>query len=517
MLRDALSAFDGSNCPVCDTEWDAEEFCSHVEKKLGLYAAATTLRKEREQDLVPIQVEVENTKAALLALARHGALFSPPIDCSTLTFHAQRLTEFARSIKDFLPLSGAISAVKSITQTPKNVLSTFAQIEAGIAALPEPNQQDAARDFLSVGQERLEAYRSAAAKLKTAEQKSTTARFIFDTYAEVTTKALERIYSEVEQSFSKLYRLINQDDEKDFAAKLKPALGRLGFEVDFYGRGFFPPGAYHSEGHQDGMGLCLYLALMNHLAGSSFTFAVLDDVLMSVDSGHRREVSKMLRERFPNTQFFLTTHDEVWLRSMKTVGLIEPRAFAHFRSWNVDLGPTEWDDREVWDELEDHLKRNDVRAASALLRNYLEYFSKEACHVLRPPVEFRGDAQFTLGDLLPSAVAKMKKLLKDGKAAAKIWKQTDKEQAITEREARFSDAAGASQVEQWQLNAAVHYNEWATLHVNDFKPLVAALRTLVNEFCCNKCHSILFTAPPYGTPEALRCICGDCNINLRKK
>ena len=59
------------------------------------------------------------------------------------------------------------------------------------------------------------------------------------------------------------------------------------------------------------MGLCLYLALMKHLLGDQFTFAVLDDVLMSVDAGHRREVCNLLKTKFPNTQFVLTTHDNV--------------------------------------------------------------------------------------------------------------------------------------------------------------------------------------------------------------
>jgi len=68
-------------------------------------------------------------------------------------------------------------------------------------------------------------------------------------------------------------------DEDTFEARLTPSMGKLGFDVDFYGRGHFPPGAYHSEGHQDGMGLCLYLALMRHLLGDGFSLAVLDDVL----------------------------------------------------------------------------------------------------------------------------------------------------------------------------------------------------------------------------------------------
>ena len=73
----------------------------------------------------------------------------------------------------------------------------------------------------------------------------------------------------------------------------------------------------------------------------------------------------------------------------------------------MDLGPTEWDDRDVWTELEDHLARNDVRAGAALLRHYLEHFAKEACDRLRASVEFRGDAQFMLGDLLPNATSSL--------------------------------------------------------------------------------------------------------------
>ena len=37
------------------------------------------------------------------------------------------------------------------------------------------------------------------------------------------------------------------------------------FKVDFHGRGVNPPNALHSEGHQDSMGICLYLSLAERL------------------------------------------------------------------------------------------------------------------------------------------------------------------------------------------------------------------------------------------------------------
>ena len=80
--------------------------------------------------------------------------------------------------------------------------------------------------------------------------------------------------------------------------QLEPSEGKLDLEVDFYGKGLFPPFAYHSEGHQDGMGVCLYLALMRRVMGSRFTFTVLDDVVMSVDQGHRKQFCALLKARF---------------------------------------------------------------------------------------------------------------------------------------------------------------------------------------------------------------------------
>jgi len=253
----------------------------------------------------------------------------------------------------------------------------ISELEKALTALPDPTKQETARDWLTVAQERLEVYRTAKRKHKTSEEQTKKARLVSETYAKTFDAVLTGIYEAVQNDFSSLYREANQDDESKFQAHLMPSMGKLGFDVDFYGRGFFPPGAYHSEGHQDSMGLCLYLALMRHLLGDGFTFAVLDDVLMSVDAGHRREVCALLKSQFPDTQFIMTTHDPIWLQHMKTEKLIGSRSAVHFRSWDIDHGPSRWDDRDVWTEISEDLSRNDVHAAAGLLRHHLEYVSAE--------------------------------------------------------------------------------------------------------------------------------------------
>ena len=516
LLKSALELYDGKVCPVCDTPFEPEDFSGHLSAKLQHLDAITKKRAALDAQLTPLLDVLLGTGSALANAIRDAGQFTPPVEAKALENFKSVLLGRYQQLQKVLPLDDTLSVLANLSQVPDLAVALQA-LAAAIAAIPEPNKLDAARDFLVVAQERLEQYRSAMLRLTAGNQKADRATKIFEVYGESTTKALETIYKEVETSFSGYYRKINQDDESAFTAKLLPSIGKLGFDVDFYGRGHFPPGAYHSEGHQDGMGLCLYLALMGHLLGKNFTFAVLDDVLMSVDAGHRREVSTLLKAAFPDTQFIFTTHDEIWLKHMMSEGLIKKGNFAHFRTWNVDQGPTEWDDLDVWGELDGYLMKNDVRGAAALLRHYLEHFAKEACGRLRANVEFRGDAQFVLGDLLPNATQALGEIFRRAKAAANSWNQQDIVKAIADRENAFQDAKIKTNVEQWQVNAAVHFNTWADLKKEDFAPVVVAFRSFTETFACPTCEEIYYVVPDRGRKESLRCGCGATNLNLLTK
>jgi wobble nucleotide-excising tRNase len=83
----------------------------------------------------------------------------------------------------------------------------------------------------------------------------------------------------------------------------------------------------------------IYVALMKRLFGDKFTFALLDDVVMSVDSGHRYQFCKLLKTHFKDTQFVITTHDRTWAEQMKSAGLVTGKTSLAFHSWTIDTGP----------------------------------------------------------------------------------------------------------------------------------------------------------------------------------
>lgn len=506
-----------AECPFCDVDWDLDDLKSQTQEKLNHLKVLTQKRSAAEKKIQPLATLLGNMQSLANIVRGHAAKTVPPIETPALTEYCAALNGLALTLREFLPITESISALKAMGVVPEGVHKEIASVEKAVLALPEPTKQDAARDLLTLAQERLDVWREAMRKQIAAKERATRARLISDTYSKTSDKVLGALYSEVETGFATFYGFINRDDENAFKAKLVPSMGKLGFGVDFYGRGFFPPGAYHSEGHQDSMGLCLYLALMKHLFGAAFTFAVLDDVLMSVDAGHRREVCALLKREFPNTQFLVTTHDPIWLRHMKTEGMIGSRSGLQFRSWNVDQGPTCWDDRDVWKEIEDYLNKNDVRSAAALLRHYLEYASSELCHRFRAPVEYRGDARYQLGELLPAAVSRLRKLYSSAKDAASSWNQKDAVEQLSATATAFGELVTKSNIEQWQVNVAVHFNSWDNLEKGDFSPVVKAFRDLLNGFCCSSCGEYLRVSPEREKIEALRCDCGKTNLNLCKK
>lgn len=505
-------------CPFCNKPWDLDTLKAHVGGKLAKLKEISQKKKILDEKLIPLQKTLGVARAGLNTLRAHSSLLKPELASAIeAKKFADEIKFLIETMSSYSTFNDALDLLEKIQIIPENVTTYLSELETSLNGLPDPSAHDASKAFLNLAQDRLETMREVLRKEAVAKAQVERANLVFNTYSQTNDQVLKGLYSAVEKDFAAFYSYLNEDDEEGFTAKLTPSAGKLGFGVDFYDRGFFPPGAYHSEGHQDSMGLCLYLALMRHLQGEKFTFSVLDDVLMSVDVGHRRKVCSLLRTKFPDTQFIITTHDRIWLQNMRTEKLIKSKADVHFRDWSVDGGPRRWDEADPWAEIETHLTNNDVRSAAVRLRNYLEYIFSEICQRLRVPVDYRVDAHHNLGELLPPAIAHFKELLRKGKDAASSWDQRDKVQALATKDQSFTVLALSSKAEEWYINPVIHYNEWENMERTDFAPVVKAFKELIEGFDCPQCHLFLWVEPNVGSKELVRCECGTTMINLKRK
>ena len=75
----------------------------------------------------------------------------------------------------------------------------------------------------------------------------------------------------------------------------------------------------------------------------------------------------------------------------------------------------------------------------------------------------------------------------------------------------------SSKVEQWQINAAVHFNSRANSGKHDFEPVATSFQKLLAAFECAECKELFRVSPEREPQECLRCGCGKTNLNLLKR
>ena len=517
-VEKGLDLVEGPECPLCDTPWEDEEHLrEHLKAKLAKSAEAQKIQDallEKGAAVARAAIRV----AGLLAPGQKIAEGQGEAACAKLLSGWKADLE---SLKTSLTTLDGLTGLKERLTTgwlgtPKAFAKELAGLIEKVIAKPDQTAALDAQTFLTTAQVRLTDYREAMRKNKAAEIAYAAAKAAYEIYCAMLEEQLNALYEEVQKDFSAFYRAINEDDESTFTAKLTPSEGKLDFEVNFYERGLFPPAAYHSEGHQDGMGVCLYLALMKRLFGDRFTFALLDDVVMSVDAGHRYQFCKMLKTQFPDTQFIITTHDRLWAEQMRSAGLVTAKTSIAFHSWTVDTGPLVESNEEIWAEIAASLAKGKVEVAAQALRHHLEYVSRLLADQLGAAIPFHADGSYELGELLSGVLRRLRDLY--GKAAdtAQSWgKKADQETAL-KCKAALSTSNAAADPEKWAVNKAVHYNEWANFGKKDFEPVVAAFKGLLGCFRCETCDSWVYVTPRVN-PESLRCDCAMINLNLKPK
>ncbi|MDR7225060.1 ABC-type lipoprotein export system ATPase subunit [Aminobacter aminovorans] len=160
--------------------------------------------------------------------------------------------------------------------------------------------------------------------------------------------------------------------------------------LKFYGVDQESPRLTLSEGQRNALGLCIFLAMAKQ--GDANSPIILDDVVVSMDRGHRSKVATLLEKEFSDRQIILLTHDREWF--------FELSRFLRKPHWtSVRLLP--WDGPamgiRIADQSEDFAKARanvltDPEDAESNVRRIMDQALAEIAERLEVPVPFlRGD------------------------------------------------------------------------------------------------------------------------------
>ena len=500
----------GDVCPLCDTPWDSDELESHLSQKLD-NLTETKKDLERIEELSgEISHQVKDKLTSMGEVLKASKVLGLDTESYHLTVWEENLLRIdkARESGDY---DGEVLTEARDLADIGNRIFTVAEKCYGTTS---PEQT--AWDKLSRLEENLKYYEENLIKREEAEYALLNAEALLDAFIESRDQVLDALYTEIKDRFVELYRKLHGSDEEDFDAFLASSGAGVDFKVNFHGQGNHPPHALHSEGHQDSMGICLYLALAERLTKGYIDLIVLDDVMMSVDAPHRRQICHLLADFFKGKQFFITTHDQTWARQLRLEGVVSSKGVVELFDWQIDSGPRVNSQSDMWDAIDKDLTRNDVPAAAHKLRRGSEEYFRTVCNSLGAKVKFRDNGQYTLGDLLPEAISRYKTLINTAKDSANSWNKQEEVQRLVEIEKNSKEIFYRINAENWAVNANVHYNKWTDFNLNDFKPVVSAFSDFFSVFICDDCGTMLHISVDGNKEEAVRCKCGIINWNLIK-
>ena len=414
------------SCPLCDTPWLPGKLLEHLEQKLS---AAQVAAQYQERITKLSEAIIGSVDATIPSLQK-------VIATAELADLTDALPVLGSWLDDLQKLSSALAAPvgkypdphfdsNQVQQmvAPPNISATLAGVRSAIKVkYPETTPEQTAWDTLTRLEENLKVLEGAELTREQAELDQKRASLLLECFQRSRDTVLGKLYDDIRDRFVELYRQLHGPDENGFAARIEPEGAGLAFEVEFYERGKHPPHALHSEGHQDSMGLCLYLALAERLSAGLIELIILDDVVMSVDTDHRRDLCRLLSEFFPDRQFLITTHDRAWANQLKSEGIVGIRETLQFRNWSIDNGPEVYYVADVmWNRIDAALKDNDVPSAAAQLRRGSEEFFGMVCDALHARVTYKLSGQWELGGLLLPAMEQYRGLLKRSQKTARSW------------------------------------------------------------------------------------------------
>ena len=516
LLEAALDQVSGSSCPVCDLDWDSEKALrGHLAVKLTASQNAGDVQARITNMSGRLGVQLEQLQRKVITAAdTAGKLLNGSAHPEVLRNWAEEIAQTRRHVADDPTTAvehalGTGDAGTALSSSNSQTTESAASLAAAAEALPDQTDVQAASTWLVRAEERWRQLARATATQRAAAEHARVADLLYSQYCTAMDAALDALYRSIEKKFSAYYQQINSGDEDTFRAELAPTAGKLDLSVGFYDLGLFPPGAYHSEGHQDGMGLALYLALLEHMLGKELSFVVLDDVITSIDIAHRRKICDLLLNQFPGVQFVITTHEKTWAKTIEQLKVVKRENVVEFQSWSVQTGPIRAEKGDVITEIGKELDKGSVSTAAPMLRQLLENRMRTHAHDLGAQPAFREDGRYELAPLLAAVGTRYTRLLDKAKKSARRFEDDEQATKVEWLEAVWQRARNGYGVEDWAINAMTHYNPAYDVTATEFAATVMAARELLAIFECDKCGY-----PLLADQETLRCRCNKFNLNL---
>lgn len=225
------------------------------------------------------------------------------------------------------------------------------------------------------------------------ENQRKTLELIYNEFVKKQKEALEDFINSFSERINEFYQYMNPGEPfqeiKIVIIGEDDELNGITIEYKYNGNWVSPPQKYFSESHLNCFGLSFFLASVEAFNNEN-KFIILDDVISSFDSTHRKSFADLLFEKFSDYQIILLTHEIEWFTNIvsplakKNGWLTNIIRWTEVKGTHIDSEP-----KTLKDLVETSLADGITENLGNPIRTYLEHFLKDVCLNLDVKVSYK--------------------------------------------------------------------------------------------------------------------------------
>lgn len=214
---------------------------------------------------------------------------------------------------------------------------------------------------------------------------------VYSLFVKKQEEALETSLSRFSKDINGLYQFMNPNENIE-DIKLVPIekgdeLAGITIQFEFCKNEVAPPHKYLSDSHLNCLGIAFFLASAI-VFNKGNKFLILDDVISSFDSSHRKRFADLLNEKFSDYQIILLTHEKNWFDYVANMVKGKDWKIATVK-WDEEKGVyTDEPVENVERRIEAKIRASNVEGLGNDIRIYLERVLKEIAFSLKVKVDF---------------------------------------------------------------------------------------------------------------------------------
>lgn len=394
---------DSTICPLCGYPWKREVLISHIKQELTLLQEAKEAKEKVVESIKNLRLLLKTEQKALRMLCasyEELVVIIPSIKYEKAKLYLRDLDVLEAS----LDMDSSIFALDLKSVLEKDIIASVkserAEIKKTISEEKtkiQPSKEEIKRN---ADIEIVKKINLLWIEYKIAENKFAYYHAEFEKFITIASKLSKTIQENISRRFKDISSLIGKffgilrsdKDIKDIEITLNQDKGKAAgrsaeIQLSYYNISVKPAYKVLSESLLNSLGLAVYFACIKQFNTES-KFVVLDDIMNSLDVGHRDTLLDLIEQELSDYQVILFTHDLLWFEKIQK--RFPSWIHKKIKSWEYATGPKIDSATTTREEIEELLQDSTkTKDAGSKFGNYVEGVLNELCEDLHAELRYR--------------------------------------------------------------------------------------------------------------------------------